>query len=107
MTKSSFTRKGERATKLLSLICTDVCRPMIVSARGGYRYFITFTDNLSMHGYVFLVRHKSKTFEIFKRYHNEVKKQIKKNIKTLRSDQGDEYLSNEFMVYLEENEIFS
>ena len=66
MIKSPFTEKGERAIKLLSLIHTDVCRPMTVSARGGYRYFITFTDDLSRYGYVFLMRHKYESFEIFK-----------------------------------------
>ena len=53
------------------------------------------------------MRHKSESFEMFKRYHNEVEKQIEKNIKTLQSDQVGEYLSDEFMTYLEENEILS
>ena len=66
MTKSPFTRKGERAIKLLSLIHTDVCGPITVSARGGYKYFITFTDDLSRYSYVFLMRHKSESFEMFK-----------------------------------------
>ena len=74
MTKSPFTKKGERATELLSLIHTDVCGPMTISAKRRYRYFITFTDNLSRYGYIFLMRHKSELFEMFKRYHNKVKK---------------------------------
>ena len=64
MIRSSFTGKGEWASGLLSLIHTDVCRPMTVSARGGYRCFITFTDDLSRYGYIFLMRHKSESFEI-------------------------------------------
>ena len=80
---------------------------MIVSVKGGYRYFITFTDKLSRYGYVFLMRHKSESFKTFKRYHNEVKKQIEKSIKILQFDRGGEYLSGEFMTYLEENEILS
>ena len=74
MIKSPFTGKGERAYDLLSLVHTDVCGPMSVSARGGYRYFITFTDDLSRYGYIFLMRHKSESFEMFKRYRNEVEK---------------------------------
>ena len=77
---------------------------MIISARGGYIYFITFIDDLMRYGYIFLMRHKYESFEMFKQYHNEVEKQIGKNIKTLRSDQVGEYLSDEFMTYLEENE---
>ena len=79
----------------------------MVSTGGGYIYFITFTDDLSRYGYIFLMRHKSELFELFKRYHNKVKKQIKKSIKILRSDRGSEYLSDEFTTYFEENRIRS
>ena len=68
MTKSPFTGKGERATELLGLVHTDVCGPMSTSARGGYFYFITFTDDLSRYGYVYLMKHKSDSFEMFKRF---------------------------------------
>ena len=66
MTKSPFTEKGERANELLGLVHTDVCGPMSISARGGYVYFITFIDDLSRYGYVYLMKHKSNFFEIFK-----------------------------------------
>ena len=74
MTKSPFTGKGERASDILGLIHSDVCGPMSTSARGGYNYFITFTDDLSRFGYVYLMRHKSESFEMFKLYRNEVEK---------------------------------
>ena len=107
MTKSPFTEKGERATELLGLVHTDVCGPMSTSARGGYFYFITFTDDLSRYGYVYLMKHKSDSFEMFKRFRSEVEKQTGKSIKTLRSDRGGEYLSSEFLPYLGEIGIFS
>ena len=74
MTKSPFTRKGDRASDILGLVHTDVCGPMNVNATGGFSYFITFTDDLSRYGYVFLMKNKSESFEIFKRYHSEVEK---------------------------------
>ena len=43
MTKTPFFRTMERATDLLEIIHTDVCRPMSMKARGKYRYFLTFT----------------------------------------------------------------
>ena len=36
--------------------------------------FITFTDDLSRYGYVYLMKHKSESFEIFKWFCNEVEK---------------------------------
>ena len=47
MTKNPFFGTMERANDLLEIIHTDVCGPMSVEARGGYRYFLTFTNDLS------------------------------------------------------------
>ena len=90
MTKRPFTGKRLRATEPLELIHSDVCGPMSIKARGGYEYFVTFIDDYFRYGYVYLMRHKSDTFEKFKEYRAEVQKQLGKNIKTLRSDHGGE-----------------
>src|SRR4051812_50160328 len=68
MTKSPFSGLPERATDLLELIHTDVCGPMSTTTRGGYYYFITFTDDFSRYGYVYLMRHKYETFERFEEF---------------------------------------
>ena len=83
MIKSPFEVKGERVKKVLRLVHTDVYGPMSTQARGGYVYFITFTDNRSRFGYVYLMRHKSKAFEKFKEFRSEVEKQTGKSIKIL------------------------
>ena len=48
MTKTPFSGTMERATDLLQIIHTDVCDPMSVEARGGYRYFLTFHRRFEM-----------------------------------------------------------
>ena len=68
MTKTPFSGTMERANDLLKIIHTDVCGSMSVEARGGYRYFLTFTDDLSRYGNIYLTKHKSKTFEKFKKF---------------------------------------
>ena len=107
MTKSPFPGKGERASDLLGLVHTDVCGPMSTTARGGFGYFITFTDDLSRYGYVYLMRYKSESFDKFKEYQNEVQNQLGKTIKALRSDRGGEYLSQEFDEHLKDCGIIS
>ncbi|KAJ9557822.1 hypothetical protein OSB04_012436 [Centaurea solstitialis] len=102
MTKQPFNKENERATDLLEIIHTDVCRPFSHVARGGYRYFITFTDDFSRYGYVYLMRHKSESFERFREFQNEVQNQLGRKIKFLRSDRGGEYLSDEFDNHLME-----
>ena len=47
MTKTPFSGKMERATDLLEIIHTNVCGPMSIDVRGGYHYFLTFTDDLT------------------------------------------------------------
>ena len=76
-------RFSRESIGLLELIHTDLCGPMSSTARGGFQYFITFTDDLSRYGYVYLMRHKSETFEKFKEFKNEVENQRGKKIKTL------------------------
>ena len=66
MTKRPFNAKGNRAKDLLELVHSDVCGPMSVQARGGYEYFITFTNDHSRFSYVYLMKQKSETFEKFK-----------------------------------------
>ncbi|KAJ9542704.1 hypothetical protein OSB04_029210 [Centaurea solstitialis] len=107
MIKESFNKDNERATYLLEIVHTDVCGPFSHEARGGYRYFITFTDHFSRYGYVYLMRHKSESFEKFREYHNEVQNQLDRKIKFLRSDRGGEYLSQEFGNHLIECGIVS
>ena len=68
MTKTPFTGFPERAVELLELIHTDVCRPMSSTARGGLQYFITFTNDLSRYGYVYLMKHKCEPFEKIKEF---------------------------------------
>ncbi|KAJ9558658.1 hypothetical protein OSB04_013272 [Centaurea solstitialis] len=107
MTKQPFNKENERATDLLEIIHTDVCGPFSHVVRGGYRYFITFTDDFSRYGYVFLMRHKSESFEKFREFQNEVQNQLGRKIKFLRSDRGGEYLSDEFGNHLMECGIVS
>ena len=74
MTNTLFSGTMEQATNLLEIIHTDVCSPMNVEARGGYRYFLTFTDDLSRYGYIYLMKHKSEIVERFKEFQSEVEK---------------------------------
>ena len=72
ITKRPFNAKGRRAQDLLELVNSDVCGPMSTQARGGYEYFITFTNDYSRFGYVYLMKRKSKAFEKFKEFKAEV-----------------------------------
>ena len=69
------------------------------------RFFVTFIDDHSRKVWLFCMKQKPDVFSIFKRFKNEVEKEIGRHIKILRSDGGGEYFSNEFSDFLQRNGI--
>ncbi|GJZ40320.1 retrotransposon protein, putative, ty1-copia subclass [Tanacetum coccineum] len=103
----NYSHQVERAKDLLGLIHTDVYGPFKIVSRQGASYFVTFTDDFSRYGYVCLLKHKHKVFETFKVFQKDVETQLGKTIKSLRSDRGGEYISQEFLDHLKEHEIIA
>ena len=71
MTKKPFS-KSNRNSIMLELVHSDVCELNGVFTRIGKRYFITFIDDFSRFTYVYLMRNKDESFDIFKLYKTEV-----------------------------------
>ena len=107
MTKAPFTCQSEKVDDLLGLVHNDVCGLISSTAIGGYKYFITFTDGYSRYGYLYLTKHKDELFEKFKTFKKEVQNQLGKSIKSLRTNRGGEYLSQDFDDYLKDCGIVS
>ena len=80
---------------------------MSTQVKGGYEYFITFTNDYSRYGYVYLMKRKSEAFEKFKEFRAKVENQLGKRIKSIRSDRGGEYLLGDYKDYLTQNGIVS
>ncbi|GJZ59131.1 retrotransposon protein, putative, ty1-copia subclass [Tanacetum coccineum] len=107
MARKPYSHQVERAKDLLGLIHTDVCGPFKIMSRQGASYFVTFTDDFSRYGYVYLLKHKHEVFETFKVFQKEVENQLGKTIKSLRSDRGGEYMSQEFLDHLRDHGIIA
>ncbi|KAJ9547196.1 hypothetical protein OSB04_019739 [Centaurea solstitialis] len=82
---------SNRATDVLELIHTDICGPFPTASWNGQRYFITFIDDYSRYGYLYLIHEKSQSLDVFKDFKAEVELQLGKKIKAVRSDRGGEY----------------
>jgi transposase InsO family protein len=76
-----------------------------VLTEGGKRYFMTLIDDATKFCYVYLLKTKDEALICFKIYKAEVQTQLKKKIKRLRSDRGDEYFSNDFDLFCTEHGI--
>ncbi|KAA0026005.1 gag/pol protein [Cucumis melo var. makuwa] len=83
MTKRPFTEKGYRAKEPLEHIHSGLCGPMNVKARGDFEYFISFIDDYSRYGYLYLMEHKSEALEKFKEYKAGVENLLKRRNRTL------------------------
>nr|GEW80019.1 hypothetical protein [Tanacetum cinerariifolium] len=73
----------------------------------GASYLVTFTDDFSHYGYVYLLKHKHEVFETFKVFQKEVENQLGKTIKSLHFDRGAEYMSQEFLDHLKDHGIIA
>nr|GEZ48285.1 hypothetical protein [Tanacetum cinerariifolium] len=79
MARKPYTHQVERAKDLLGLIHTDVCGPFNIISRQGASYFVTFNDDFSRYGYVYLLKHKHEVFETFKVLQKEVEYQLEED----------------------------
>ena len=61
-----------------------------IQVRGGYEYFVTFIDDFSNFGYVYLMHHKAGTFKKFKEFCVEMERQLGKLLKTFQLDRKGE-----------------
>ena len=78
--------KKTRAKECLELVHTNMYGTFSVHAWGGYRYFITFSDDYLRFGYVHRRSDSLDTFIEFKAKSNNL---LGIHIKSLRLNQGD------------------
>ena len=93
------------AKELLQLIHSDICGPLEVSYLSHSVYFLTFIDDFSIKSWVYFLKHKSETFAKFQEFKSFVEKESDISIKTLRSNNGGEFIRKEFESYLSKHGI--
>ena len=60
-----------------------LCGPMSITTHHGASYFLTFIDDHSRYGHVYLIAHPYEALDCFKRYVAEVENQLSKSLKPL------------------------
>ena len=104
-TRVSFPHKPYTPSSPFSLIHSDVWGPSKVTTSSGKRWFITFIDDHTRITWVYLLRHKSETCQVFKNFHKMIQTQYQTSIRTLRTDNGTEYFNTTLSPYLLQNGI--
>ncbi|KMQ85317.1 retrovirus-related pol polyprotein from transposon tnt 1-94 [Lasius niger] len=100
-----FKPSKNRETEVLNLVHSDICGPMNVESLAGSKYFVTFIDDFSRYTEVVMLRQRSDVLKAFRNYKRRVEKLTGRHIKKLRTDNGKEYLSNEFKKFFEDEGI--
>ena len=99
--RSQFpTGGGKRADQLLGLVHSDVCGKMSSQSLSGAEYFLTFIDDKTRYVWVYVLKRKDQVFSYFIEWKSMVERSTGQQLKTLRTDNGGEYTSNEFEEYL-------
>lgn len=104
MTRGPFKSSNSRSTKKLELVHSDVCEMDTVST-GGNRYFVTFLCDFSRKLWLFPIKKKSDVFEKFQQFQACAERESGEKIISVRSDNGGEYVNNQFAEYLRKNGI--
>ena len=88
---SKTKNKGaSRSGVLLEIVHIYISGPYSTTICGS-RFFLTFIDDFSRYGYLYLIKEKSDVLDKFKVFKLKVEKQLGKIIKIMRSDRGGEY----------------
>jgi transposase InsO family protein len=98
-TKTRFKSKEYSTKRPLEIVHTDLVGPTTTKGLKFERYFMLLVDDYTRMTSVFFLKNKSEDFENFKIYKEMVENYMDSRIKCLRSDNGGEFTSNEFMYY--------
>lgn len=90
---------NKKTTKPFELIHSDVWGPAPITSKSGIRWFVTFVDDCTRMTWLYTMRHKSEVCEIFPIFWHMVSTQFSLPVKTIRSDNGGEYLNSELLRF--------
>lgn len=105
MPNKSFDNNRKSAKEILELIHTDVNGPHATVGNNGERYFVTFIDNFSKLAKVYCIRSKSEIPLCLREYVNQVENLTGKKVKTIRCDNGKEYINSSVQQFIREKGI--
>ena len=90
---------------ILDIVHSDVCCPMKTTYISRYFYYVSFIDDYYRKTWVYFLNNKDVVFKKFKEFKALVENLSKNKIKTLRSNNGGEFTSNEFKDLCKEDGI--
>jgi hypothetical protein len=97
--KNPFSKRDNKAEGVLELIHSDASGPMPSSSMSGYVYYVSFIDDYSRKTWLYFLKSKDEVFNKFKEFKALIENLSERKIKILRSYNGGEYTSKEFVSF--------
>jgi transposase InsO family protein len=76
-----------------------LCGPLSSPSFYGCKYFLTFIDDFSGHTWVYFLKLKREVFDKLLAYKALVENNSRHQLQILRTDNGGEYVNNQFTIY--------
>ena len=102
---TSHPTAAPRESSPLDLVHSDVCGPMPHQSLGGASYFVSFIDDSTRKVWAYPIRTKDRVFSIFTDWLAMVENQTGRKLKCLRTDNGGEFKSEQFVRFCRERGI--
>mgnify|MGYP002775250692 FL=1 len=99
------TNNNKKTERPLQVVHSDLCGPMQTTSLDGNRYFISFIDDFTRFTILYFLKEKSGAFKAFISYKAYVENHGQHKISTIRSDNGGEYFSKEWIKFCEDHGI--
>ncbi|KAG8492389.1 hypothetical protein CXB51_009729 [Gossypium anomalum] len=90
------TNTAWRASEKLQLVHTDVCGPMKTESLNGSRYFILFIDDSTRYCWIYFLKSKTEVVQAFLKFKTAAETETGCKLRSIRSDNGTEYISAQF-----------
>lgn len=92
----SFERSLNRRTKSFKLVDSDVMGRTWTPSYSGFQYMLVIVDDFWRHALVYSMKGKSEDLYKFIEFGNTIHREFAVKIKCLRTDNGEEYISDDF-----------
>lgn len=101
-----FKNNRKQAKEILEIIHTDLNGPHSTVGNNGEKYFLSFVDEYSKLAKVYCIKSKSEVYDCFVQYINLVENLTDKRVKTIRCDNGKEYLNSNIYKFVKDKGIY-
>ncbi|XP_019255014.1 PREDICTED: uncharacterized protein LOC109233584 [Nicotiana attenuata] len=103
--KSEFNKAGNLASEAWTSTCGDLWGPYRVPTRDNKRFFLTVVDDFSRSTWLFLMNVKDEAYWLMKRLICMIHTQFNCHVKTIRTDNGLEFVNSDMRQFLKSQRI--